>query len=55
MKIKTNNPFDIVKYFRQVKEKLAENLSTMTLEEQKEYLLKSGKEKSNLLNAFSSS
>ena len=32
--------FDTVKFFRQIKEKLAEKLSTMTLDEQKEYLRK---------------
>jgi hypothetical protein len=36
----TKKTFDTVKYFRQIKEKLAEKLSTMTLEEQKEYLRK---------------
>lgn len=32
--------FDSVKFFRQIKEKLAEKLYTMTLEEQKDYLRK---------------
>ena len=36
----TEKIFDTVKFFRQIKEKLAEKLSTMTLEEQKEYLRK---------------
>jgi hypothetical protein len=38
MKTKTKKLFDSVKYFRLIKERLAEKLSTMTLEEQKEYL-----------------
>jgi len=40
MKTMTKKSFDTVKFFRQIKEKLAEKLSTMTLEEQKEYLRK---------------
>ena len=36
----TKKSFDTVKFFRQIKEKLAEKLSTMTLDEQKEYLRK---------------
>jgi hypothetical protein len=40
MKIITKKSFDTVNYFRQIKEKLAEKLSTMTLAEQKEYLRK---------------
>ena len=40
MKTKTEKTFDTVKFFRQIKEKLAERLSTMTLEEQKEFLRK---------------
>jgi hypothetical protein len=40
MKTMTDKTFDTVKFFRQIKEKLAENLSTMTLEEQKEFLRK---------------
>ena len=36
----TEKTFDTVKYFRKIKEKLAEKLSTMSLEEQKEYLRK---------------
>ena len=36
----TEKSFDTVKFFRQIKEKIAEKLSTMTLEEQKEYLRK---------------
>jgi hypothetical protein len=36
----TEKTFDTVKFFRQIKEKLAERLSTMTLEEQKEFLRK---------------
>jgi hypothetical protein len=38
MKTTTKKSFDTVKYFRLIKEKMAEKLSTMTLEEQKEYL-----------------
>ena len=34
----TKKTFDTVKFFRQIKEKLAEKLSKMTIEEQKEYL-----------------
>ena len=40
MKTKTEKTFDTVKFFRQIKEKLAEKLSVMTLEEQKEFLRK---------------
>jgi hypothetical protein len=40
MKTKIEKTFDTVKFFRQIKEKLAERLSTMTLEEQKEFLRK---------------
>jgi hypothetical protein len=40
MKTMTDKKFDTVKFFRQIKEKLAEKLSTMTLEEQKEFLRK---------------
>jgi len=40
MKTTTKKTFDTVKYFRQIKEKLAEKLAKMTLEEQKEYLRK---------------
>ena len=36
----TKKSFDTVKFFRQIKEQLAEKLSTMTLDEQKEYLRK---------------
>jgi len=36
----TDKTFNTVKFFRQIKEKLAEKLSTMTLEEQKEFLRK---------------
>jgi len=36
----TKKSFDTMKYFREIKEKLGEKLSTMTLEEQKEYLRK---------------
>lgn len=36
----TKKSFDTVKFFRQIKEKLAEKLSSMTLKEQKEYLSK---------------
>jgi hypothetical protein len=40
MKTKTDKTFDTVKYFRHIKEKLAEKLYKMTLDEQKEYLRK---------------
>jgi hypothetical protein len=40
MKTMTKKSFDTVKFFRLIKEKLAEKLSSMTLEEQKEYLSK---------------
>jgi hypothetical protein len=40
MKTISKKSFDTVKYFRQIKEKLGEKLSSMTLEEQKEYLRK---------------
>ena len=40
MKTMTEKTYDTVKFFRQIKEKLAEKLSTMTLEEQKEFLRK---------------
>jgi hypothetical protein len=40
MKTINKKTFDTVKYFRSIKEKLGEKLSTMTLEEQKEYLRK---------------
>ncbi|MCX6224438.1 MAG: hypothetical protein NTV01_06750 [Bacteroidia bacterium] len=40
MKTTTKKTFDTVKYFRQIKEKMAEKLCTMTLEEQKEFLRK---------------
>ena len=45
----TKKTFDTVKFFRQIKEKLAEKLSTMTLEEQKEYLrkIREGEKKRN--------
>ena len=36
----TKKSFDTVQFFRQIKEKLAAKLATMTLEEQKEYLRK---------------
>lgn len=36
----TKKNFDTVKYFSLIKEKLAEKLSTLTLEEQKECLKK---------------
>jgi hypothetical protein len=36
----TKKSFDTVKFFRLIKEKLAEKLSKMTIEEQKEYLRK---------------
>jgi hypothetical protein len=40
MKTKTKKTFDTVKYFRQIKEKLAAKLATMSLEEQKDFLRK---------------
>jgi hypothetical protein len=40
MKTTTEKTFDTVNFFRNIKEKLAEKLATMTLEEQKEYLKK---------------
>ena len=40
MKTISKKTFDTVKYFRSIKEKLGEKLSTMTLEEQKEFLRK---------------
>ena len=40
MKTKTKKTFDTVKYFRQIKEKIAAKLAKMSLEEQKEYLRK---------------
>jgi len=40
MKALTKKTFDTVKYFSLIKEKLAAKLSTMTLEEQKEFLRK---------------
>ncbi len=40
MKTMTKKSFDTVKYFRSIKEKLAAILSTLTLEEQKEFLRK---------------
>ena len=36
----TEKSFDTVKFFRQIKEKLAKELCKMTIEEQKEYLRK---------------
>ena len=40
MKTMTKKSFDTVKFFRQIKENLAKELSKMTIEEQKEYLRK---------------
>jgi hypothetical protein len=40
MKTMTEKSFDTVKFFRAVKEIIANELSTMTLDEQKEYLKK---------------
>ena len=38
METKTKKKFDSVEFFRAIKQKLAEKLSTMTLDEQKEFL-----------------
>lgn len=38
MKNNTNKKFDSVEFFRAIKQKLAEKLSKMTLDEQKEFL-----------------
>ena len=45
MKTKTEKKFDTVKFFREIKEKLAEKMTNMTLEEQREFLkqVKEGK------------
>jgi len=40
MKTKTKKKFDTVNYFRTIKEKLADKMSKMTLEEQKEFMRK---------------
>jgi len=40
MKTKTEKTFDTVKYFRQIKEKIAAQLAKMSLKEQKEFLRK---------------
>jgi len=40
MKTKTKKKFDTVSYFRTIKEKLADKMSNMTLEEQKEFMRK---------------
>jgi hypothetical protein len=40
MKTKSEKSFDTVAFFRAIKEKLAEKMSGMTLEEQKEFLKK---------------
>jgi hypothetical protein len=40
MKAMIKKKFDTVKYFRSIKEKLAERMVHMTLEEQKEFLRK---------------
>jgi hypothetical protein len=38
MKTMIEKKFDTVKFFRSIKEKLAERMTNMTLEEQKEFL-----------------
>ena len=40
MKITTKKKFDTVKFFRSIKEKLAERMVNMSLDEQKEFLRK---------------
>jgi hypothetical protein len=40
MKTKTEKKFDTVQFFRSVKEKLAERMAGMTIEEQHEFLKK---------------
>ena len=40
MKTVIEKKFDSVKFFREIKEKIGRKLSTMTLEEQKEFLRK---------------
>jgi len=40
MKTKIEKKFDTVKFFRSIKEKLAERMVNMTLDEQKEFLRK---------------
>ncbi|MBN2683214.1 MAG: hypothetical protein JXR58_11950 [Bacteroidales bacterium] len=40
MKTKNKKKFDTVNFFRLIKEKLAEKMSDMTLEEQREFLKK---------------
>jgi len=40
MKTKTEKKFDTVKFFRSIKEKLAERMTDMTLEEQRDFLKK---------------
>jgi hypothetical protein len=50
MKTKTNKSFDTVYSFTAIKEKLSAEMARMTLEEQKEFMQKSGKVKSNRFN-----
>jgi len=38
MKTMTNKKFDTVQFFRAIKEKLAERMVNMTIEEQREFL-----------------
>lgn len=47
MKAKTENKLDTVQFFRSIKEKLAERMTGMSLQEQHEFLKKvrEGKEK----------
>jgi hypothetical protein len=40
MKTKTEKSFDTVAFFRAIKEKLAEKMAGMTLEQQKEFMKK---------------
>ena len=40
METKTKKTFDSVEFFREIKRKLGEKLSKMTLEEQKDFLQK---------------
>jgi hypothetical protein len=40
MKIKTEKTFDTVAFFRAIKEKMAEKMVGMTLEQQKEFMKK---------------
>jgi hypothetical protein len=45
MKTMTEKKFDTVQFFRSIKEKLAERMTNMTLEEQKEFLRQVREEK----------